>query len=284
MKNKIISLVFVLCVCGTAMAQQHRHEFSVNGGGGLSSLQYSYNSVSHTPGYGGEFGVGYHYFFAPQWAVGTGVNIAMYNSKATTNNISGTSNAVLGSGSAFDFMYSYTDYKEKVSAMMLTIPLMAQFQTQGKTAFFGALGVKAGIPLSGTVKTTGNLNTTGYIPSWAVPIGANDLPGKGFGIYDVDQKSDLDLNVAFMLSAEAGFKFKLNETLNLYAGVYFDYGLNNINKGESSALVMYNNQATSYPDGFGYGSLAASSDKLNLLAVGVKLRLSFGKGSMLGAN
>ncbi len=273
MKQKIFSLIFILCLCFPAMAQSQQ-EISFHLSGGLSSLQYTPPaSAKYTPGFGGEFGLGYHYFFSPQWGIGTGLNLAFYNSKASMDSYSATTPEISAMGTAFDFTYTYSNYEEKLSAVMLNIPLMLQFQTTGKRVIVAALGGKIGFPVCSQVTTSGDLRTTGYFPGTKV-LYYDDLPLNGFGNYNVSgQKSNVALKPAFMLSAEVGTKWNLKEKWTLYTSVYFDYGLNNCNKSEPYVL-SYNPLATSYPEGFNYNSLASTSNKLVPLAVGIKVRVS----------
>ena len=281
MKQKIISIILVLCIC-LPLTAQHRHEFSANIGGGLSTLNYKPTLGKFTGGYGGEAGLGYHYFFSPNWGIGTGVNFALYNSETTSDNVffgrfnTTTSNTF--AGRAIEFAYSFGDYKEEISATMLTIPLMVQYQTGGKIGLFAAVGGKVGIPLSANNKlTTGTLTTSAYFPDWHVTY--DDLPQYGFGTYDgLSKENDFKLKTAVMLSAELGAKFRFGNSMYLYVGGYLDYGLNDIRKQEGTGLAFaYTPGAASYPEGFAInGSLAEMSDKISPLAIGGKIRVSFG--------
>lgn len=49
----------------------------------------------------------------------------------------------------------------------------------------------------------------------------------GFGTFEnkTFKTEKLSLQTAVLLSAETGMKWKLNEALRLYSGIYFDYGL-----------------------------------------------------------
>jgi len=279
MKQKILSIILVLCIC-LPLTAQHRHEFSVNVGGGLSTLNYEPTFGKFTGGFGGEAGLGYHYFFSPNWGIGTGFNLALYNSETTASNaFFGRFNTTTSTGRAIQFAYAFNDYKEEISAMMLTIPLMVQYQTGGKIGFFASAGGKIGIPVSADNSyTTGTLNTSAYFPDWHVTY--NDLPQYGFGTYNdgLSKENDLELNPAFMLSAELGAKFRFGNSMYLYVGAYLDYGLNDIRKNEGTNLAFaYDANATSYPAGFDIkGSLAEMSDKVSPLAIGGKIRVSFG--------
>lgn len=276
MKYRLSILILVLSL-SIPLAAQHVHEFSVNAGGGLSSLNYKPAYGKFTAGFGAEAGLGYHFFFSQKWGVGTGVNFSLYNSSTTMDSYSSRSQVTSKAGNPFDFAYAYTGYKESISAMLLTIPIMAQFQhpIAEKIQLYAAAGGKFGLPLSATCNTSGDLSTNAYFTGTNVTY-YDDLPMKGFGNYDVDQDTDLELGVAVMLSLEIGAKWRINESLQLYTGAYLDYGVNNINKGETTNdLLSYNASAQSYPEGFNYGTQLSASDKVAPVAAGLKIRLSF---------
>ena len=87
MKRQLIQIIVIailpLFVSGGLFAQIpcYRHEFSAYGGGGLSSLNYKPTFGDQNLGFGGHFGLGYHYFFSPKWALGTGAELGFYRSK-----------------------------------------------------------------------------------------------------------------------------------------------------------------------------------------------------------
>ncbi|MDR3134013.1 MAG: PorT family protein [Prevotellaceae bacterium] len=290
MKQKIILLLLALCFSLPSMAQ-HRHEISIAGGFGLSSLQYGVISSDHKNGTGAQAGLGYNFYFAPNWSVRTGVGLGFFNAKTTLGSTdtyktvenqshSYITSTINGNGD-LRFTYEYTGYEEKPSATLLTIPVMLQFETIGSKAFYFAVGGKIGIPLSAQYKTSGQLKTTGYNLELEVPINDN-LPDYGFGTYDVNHTTDWDLNLSVQLSVEAGVKWHLTDKLNLYSGVYFDYGLNDLNKNNNddpTAFRLINYQPKT-PGEFIYGGIFNGSDKLYPVALGITVRLSFGLGSL----
>ena len=77
------------------------------------------------------------------------------------------------------------------------------------------------------------------------------------------------------LALEAGARSCLTSTLSLFAGVYFDYGLNNSSKDSRNRFIKYDRDN---PRDFSVNSVASlESDPLRLMAVGLKLRLSIKK-------
>jgi len=263
-----------------------QHEISVYGGGGLSGLNYSVNTGKQENGLGGQFGLGYHYFFTPRWGVGTGVEFAMYNTTFKAGNIKIVQPATDIEGSEFEFRTSVNNCEEKQKAAFLQIPLMLQYQTGAKHRFYAAGGLKAGIPLSGTYSSTAaSLNNSGYYSEEIYEY--NTQRFMGFGTFNnIKSDGNLEFKTALLASLEAGMKWKLSNKLSLYTGAYMDYGLNNTAETSSSAFMQYN---TNNPTGFALNSIANSqytqndatqpqsfTGKISPIAAGVKLRLALG--------
>ncbi len=269
MKNYLLTIILIVCTATLCRAQQY--EFTINAGGGLSSLQYPDNGKTC---FGGTAGVGLHYFFNSSWGFGSGINIALYNGRMVLDNYSQSSNEKLASGESFVFTYNYGHYEERATTTMVTIPLMLHYQHRiGPVVAYAALGVKVGIPITASYTAQGDFSTTGYFPSSSVTIESN-LPAYGFGHYNTNSERNITLSTSFMLSAEAGVKFRLNEKINLYTGIYFDYGLNNLNKDQQPVAPLVKYQINN-PSEFTY-STVTSSAMLRPLAVGVSVRLGFG--------
>ena len=274
MKQKIITVILASCICLQLLAQ---HEFSINFGGGISTFDYKPAGGKYTYGYGGEAGLGYNFFFTPNWSLGTGVNLAMYNSETTMNDYSRTINQQSVTGKLLRFSYTLSNYHEDISAMMLNIPLMLRFQTGGKIALYVAGGAKVGIPLSAEYEASRNISTNGYMPDYGVTY--YGLPNEGFGDYQgVTHKDDVELKLCFMVSGELGVKWRLSNAMNLYTGGYIDYGINNIKKGGTSKEMLgyNNNRIAHFPENFSHSSMINSmNDNIIPFAVGLKIRLSY---------
>jgi outer membrane protein OmpA-like peptidoglycan-associated protein len=96
----------------------------------------------------------------------------------------------------------------------------------------------------------------------------------------------MKFKTAFFASVETGVKWKLNEVLSLYTGVYADYGLNDMRKSGNEPLVAYNNadprdfkvNGVLYSQYAQNGTPQSFTDKVTPLAAGVKLGLAFGTG------
>lgn len=285
---KSITIIAILVSLSLGGFAQNKHEFSVYGGGGLSTLNYKVSVGEQQNGFGGQFGLGYTFFFSPKWGLGTGVEMAFYNARFSMDNFSNRYTTTDMDGNSFEFRSTLTNYEEKQGAMLLQIPLMLHFQTGNTHRFYAALGGKIGIPLSGIYESTNDgLKNSGYYAHEDYEYTTQEF--MGFGTFKgKDVTGDLDFKTAFFVSAEAGMKWKLAGKWSLYTGLYVDYGLNNIYQTQDPApqFVAYNSEN---PQDFTVNSILASqymqngisqtfTDKINPLAAGVKIALSLGCG------
>lgn len=126
-------------------------------------------------------------------------------------------------------------------------------------------GAKISIPIKTNYETTGGqFISSGYYSQWNVEL--TDMPQHGFSTFSNTFKGNYSLKPAYMAVAEVGGLFKLAEKLDLYAGAYFNYGLNNVLTPDNKLIYQ--------PDGVYNGVLASSQiSKLNPVSVGLKIGL-----------
>lgn len=285
--KKYISMVVAGFLSCTALLAQQKQEVSVYGAGGLSTLNYDAKTGERKNGAGGDFGVGYTYSLTEKFALNTGVGIAFYNAKFSANEMTDILYGLTDpySEEVYDFYSSISGYEEKQNVTYLNIPLMVRYYLDNANRFYISGGVKVGIPLSGSYKTTdATFVNKGYfvdLENWGT-----SQEFMGFGTFrnkTVDE--DLDLNIACMASIEAGTKWDLNDKLVLYAGLYFDYGLNDIVKGNNDkSFIIHNHNATGAE--FSNNSVLAShyaenkgqrkfTGKVVPMTLGLKMSLAF---------
>ncbi|GHT60425.1 hypothetical protein FACS189451_00460 [Bacteroidia bacterium] len=286
-------MIYAMVVAGLlsrpALHAQDRHEFSVYGGGGLSSLKYEAPANERKDGFGGQFGLGYKFFFSPNWGLGTGAEMALYKTVFNPDNIGTRYMATDTDGDAFEFRSELNGYEEKQKALLLQIPLMLQYQTGNRHKFYAAAGGKIGFPLSGKYgSSSASIRNSGFYAEENYEYTTQEF--MGFGAFPVkDYDGSLKFKAAFFASAEAGVKWKLNGGLSLYTGAYLDYGLNNIYKesGAARQFVAYNSES---PRDFTVNSVLNSqyaqngvpqafTGKITPVAAGIKISLAFGIGS-----
>jgi len=293
--KKLIVTIAIIVATGSLLSAQAINEFSVYGGGGLSSLNYQLSQGNGSSGFGGDFGAGYTYLrfvnravetgtvvYQQMWGIHVGMGLGIYNATAKLNNVEAiTSNLIDSENDGFDLLSKLSGYNETQTVMFLTIPVMGQYNIE---QFYVMGGIKTGIPLNGKYKSKdATLTNEAYYPKYENWMKTQTFAGYGaFNGKTFD--GDLDLGVSFMLSFEAGMNWNLGGNLVLYSGAYFDYGLNDISKGDKQKFINYtannaenfttNSVLTSYSDG---SKSTAFTDKVNTMAVGIKLRLAFRK-------
>ena len=306
MKKIILAITIGLfTVSAFAQKQQNRHEFSVWGGGGISSLQYDAviggQTGNHKVGTGGIVGLGYDYFFNYNWSLGTGVEFSALAGKTEFSRVNDRFIRPMdqwgGGQQLISFETQGNDFYERQRAYYINIPVMARFQFDlfKGHKFYAAAGPKIGIPVDGIYRSQGTLRTTGYL--WNNGISSEhryeNMPDQGFGTFDNKEKGDLDFKVNIMASVEAGIKwrFKENKKWHLYTGLFADFGLNDIVDGngdikDAKEFYEFNKET---PKDYTVNSLFTSAkgdgtsspteymaSRVNTFAFGVKARVSFG--------
>jgi outer membrane protein OmpA-like peptidoglycan-associated protein len=267
-KNLLIFLVLLMTT------HAFTNEISVYGGGGLSTLMYDIKGSDKSNGFGGLFGLGYTYFFTPNWGVGSGLEMAFYNAEFKFEKyIQQPYMFTDYEGNEIEFHSKIDGYKEKQSVMLLQIPLMLQYQRGENYQFYATAGTKIGIPLKGKNKISADsVRNSGYRDYEKYEYTTQKF--LGFGTFaGQESEKKLPLQTAVLLSAETGMKWKLSEALRLYTGVYLDYGLNSVTKrSHSDRVIEYKSQERTYA----FNDLI---DEATPLAVGLKLKLSFDAGA-----
>ena len=279
-----------------------KHEFSISGFGGLSTLNYKVNipqnpyidGVDRKMGLGGGVGLDWTYHFSKHWGLRLGVQAALYNAKAkkdfTLNGIYMRDQALIDIDGKL---------QEKQRAVYAQVPLMVQWMTPaGKNHFYVALGGKLGMRLWDNYKQIADAKAT-YHPVYNAPTrAAYDPEGKHESYRGTIGLKRFDV----MGSAEVGMRWTLGNGVGLYTGLYFDYGfLNTAPKAKGVSATM---------DGFDVSDVRDMSilsaelrgipqsqdrtvaptttnfrlvDKVHKMAGGLVLRLSFGKGKAVVA-
>lgn len=280
-----------------------KHEFSISGFGGLSTLNYKVNipqnpyidGVDRKMGLGGGVGLDWTYHFSKHWGLRLGVQAALYNAKAkkdfTLNGIYMPDQTLIDIDGKL---------QEKQRAVYAQVPLMVQWMTPaGKNHFYVALGGKFGMRLWDNYKQIADAKAT-YHPVYNAPTRAAYDPERelhesyrgtiGLKRFDV------------MGSAEVGMRWTLGNGVGLYTGLYFDYGfLNTAPKAKGVSATMgefdvedvrdmsiLSAELRGIPQGQNRTVAPTTTnfrlvDKVHKMAGGLVLRLSFGKGKAVVA-
>lgn len=286
MLKKIITIGFFILPM-MLIHSQSRHEISVSTAGELFSTGY-YSNNRESENKSGEalgFGLGYNYRITKKWSIGSGVEIRTLRSEYGMDNISDSYTTNDGED---DFIFHTTikEYKENQNVSYLNIPLVMMFEQpmSKKRAFFASTGLKFGIPVIEKVDINASFDNYGYYPKWENPIKDNPY-FMGFGEFKSEnKKGNLELQTLYSLSVESGIKWILGNKLNLYSGIYCDYGLNNIQKVSNKRIIQYNQrQPSDYIHNSAVnssylsedGSLKTFIDKSRIMVLGIKIKMAF---------
>jgi len=277
---------------------QDLHEFSLHIGGGLSTLRYQPTIGEQSNNFDKQFGVGYAFFVSPRFGFATGLELAFYSAdfelkSLVISNPKARDLYYKDSPEDFEFRSNLSSYTEEQTAVMLQLPLMLQIQTE--MGFYAMAGVKFAIPLSGSSSGKGDFINSGHYEAHQGEF--TDINFRGFGTYK-NRKAENHENfeTAMFASMEMGVKWRFEDGLSLYTGVYFDYGLNSVLKkkrlDELSRMVEYNSVS---PQNFDVNSIfdsyweqsqapQAFVTKVMPMAIGVVVKLSLSQGIDYFAN
>ena len=297
--KKIILIIAmgILMVSVYAQKQQNRHEISIWGGGGISTFMYDLSLGDRTNGFGAIGGLGYNYFLNYNWSIGLGAEFSLLNAKMTLPSYSDTYDAPYGvsNGDIYRFVFSGQSLEQSQGGYYINIPLQVKYQfdvfKNSDHKLYAAVGPKIGIPLKTFYSTKGDVRIIGLDLDTRDSYGTEDngdfFKTRGFGLFNYNEKDkDLDFDLNIIAAAEVGMKWCFNNSWALYTGVFFDYGLNDLRKDKAQQLFEY--QPFSNPVQYASNSALSSqyvnakgaktnfTDKVNTMALGIKLQLAFG--------
>jgi outer membrane protein OmpA-like peptidoglycan-associated protein len=280
-----------------------RHEFSLWTAEGISGLNYKPAFGEKDLKVGGNLiGLGYTYYFSPVWGIHTGAELALYNTTYSLKNLKDAykttdlDDLTPGrQGENIDYHTDIARYEEKQRLYSVNIPLILQFQTPlngGVHNYYAALGAKLGIPLKGSYKANGMLDTWAFYYDEATgtqQILASDNE-KNFHLEDLGYyddlaynsgKQNLKLKIAGLATFETGVKWGLSPKVSLYTGAYIDYGFTNIAKESGKNFFSFDpeqgevtsSSVLSSQYAHNYGERKDFVEKISPLSFGIKLRL-----------
>ncbi|RAV30204.1 outer membrane beta-barrel protein [Sinomicrobium soli] len=280
-KQRSIPFYLFLCLlCVGGLNAQH-HEVSASVSGPFQSLRYDAGpgGVYHARD-GAGIGVAYGYRFNANWSLHTGVNYREYRSSVSYARLSDGYEATDEEGDALEFRYTLEGYREQQHAKYIQVPLRLQYSSSGAvTRFYASAGIGIGLlSEAGYSSTYDRLATSGYYPEWDVELHGPAFMGYGDQGPGTASIQDLELDTSYSLLLETGIRQPLGGEHCLYLGVYLDYGLNDLRKGDASGSVI-SYDAASPPD-FGMVSAFSAANtgadgNIRTIGYGIKLRYGF---------
>ncbi|RED23251.1 outer membrane protein with beta-barrel domain [Flavobacterium cutihirudinis] len=273
MKIKIAIAIFLLC--SSIKAQ----EINIKLSGGSSGILYESAVGNGNLEFGGGLGLGYTYFLNNNWGINSGIDV-LYNQNTfkLKEGITINSNEVDDQMSAFEYRVAPKKYQEKQHFVSFAIPLLLQYRTAISNQSQWYLGFGGKILFSGkqNVKASANeLQLSGYYPD--IDLVIDDLPSHGFGkIENWQDKTSVDLKTSLLASLETGLSFKLKEGLQLYTGIFADYGFSDLVKNtENFNIVTYAPNGIENTQANGVSENKTIVQKSNYFSAGFQLKLGF---------
>jgi hypothetical protein len=249
MKKQII--IFISLVFTTlSQAQETGNYLHFNIGSGQHNLSYTLKDGTQQAQSGYTANVAFSHFFTPTIGIQTGIGLQTFSSLSSLNLTEGTP-AIDSDGDIYVFKSNFKNWQESQQVLFVEIPLTAQLKHKftDKIGLLVTAGAKVSIPVNATYKTTGGeIVTSGYYPQYNIEL--TDLPQHGFTTITQSYTGKYSFNPAFMAIAELGGTYKVSESIDLYVGGYFNYGLNNVLKPETKMLYQldgtYNGELGTY--------------------------------------
>lgn len=261
-----------------------------------AGLNYKLNDGTSSDVY--TAGLAAHVIFniTPSIGIVTGLEIANYSGKATGNfdgaytiNLDNMQqipeNQTTEGGDYLSFSYRLRDYREQQKLALISVPLMVKYSTPAffdiSAKYFVAFGFKFGIPLIDRVTIDpGYVSTTGYFSreKERFPSENDDFPEHGWVTgatgYSAESKMGIKLDVS--LALETGITFMSNEDISAAASIYYDFGLNNIIRGDNKNMVEYYPEARDYQH-LGFNSIMKTdrANRMLINSLGLKLIVNF---------
>jgi hypothetical protein len=293
--NIVTTLFIILLIVGNfnLYAQKTSLEFSIQAGGAFEAFAFRPTVKNNSSsGYGSEVGVGFTGYFSPQWGIHFGANFNLYSVKSKLDTLKFVTSDLtvvvpdpLGEKALlYDLHTSLTGYTEIQKSMGITIPVMLQFQTRqnrqwqnwkqsSKVGFYAMGGVKVHFLIDNKYETSvSQLYNAAYFKEMGVWINTQTFAGLGSFNKGYESSGKINFNIMASLALEAGAKWYIDNKIFLYTGAYFDCGLNDPFKDSRSPRSNY-----IWEEQLKNLSLLKATKGLNLLAVGIKIRVGFWK-------
>lgn len=265
--KKYIIISLALLICGVVQAQEKGNYFYLNAGGGKHNIAYKPSNGTVKTNLGATANLGWNYFFNSHFGFGTGIGFQTFKSVATLNYM--TANPAVDTDND-DYVYRiyYADWQETQNLFSLDIPIGFSYQTKfnEKSGMMFSVGAKISVPLSSKFKSSGGeINTKGFYSQYNVEL--YDMPQHDFYTLTSIPATKFAANTSYSVYADLGYLHNLSENLDLYLGIYGNYGLNNL-INPSDNLV--------YQQGGTYNGVLSSNliEKANLLSVGIKIGIN----------
>lgn len=248
---RVVIAAFVLMISSPSWGQyrkkgldgDHFHFGYVTGHVGYSMLDTHATGVLPGGNIGGGVGLGYEYRNSGLWA-NLGVQVSFHRSHMRLDPYSTKDEAdqslyrgidTQGKSATFHYLVNQTD---QIEWNFLDIPVLFGYYTHG---FHIGAGLKLSYPIYARTRVTGSYTLSATNDDYGVTF--QDMPEQGYKEYEISSMmSDNRLNVNVGLIGEIGYDLLSSMPSHsrtchvLKLAFYFEYGLNNIAKGNESTI------------------------------------------------
>jgi hypothetical protein len=278
------------------LAQKAPHEFSVNAGAGIST--YAFTPIpkkSSSLGYITDFGFGFTGFISRQVGIHVGVGFGLFNVKSKVDTLYNLKRGLLeyidkDNGLIEELPYELhtklINYHDMHKSLFINIPLMFHYQSfqkqywswrkTQKVGFYGRGGVKLLLLFNNQYEATiPSMYNKAYYPT--IDNWADTQEFKGLGTFEgKTQQGDFDFGLLATLSLEAGVKWRIENNVFIYTGLFFDCGLNDPIKDNRQSWGDFNNglNAVNFLNDV---TTLKYANRANMMIVGIKMHFAFSK-------
>lgn len=239
---------------------------------GLSGLSFNNPKATSSQGFGASIGGNYIYSLTENWNVIGGLHISMHTTKVSLQNGVYKSLEIDDTNSAFEFRVNTANYLEKHKLYTLNIPILAEYSAYAGRLFklYISGGLKVLLPISQNITSEGGeLKLSGYYADTNILV--DDLPQHGFGKTSQWTDNNVPFKTTIALSLQSGLDFSIGKQ-KYYAGLYFDYGLNDISNSEKeSSLISYSSKGINQTSSKGIANMS-ETESVKLTSYGLALR------------
>ncbi|MBR6001248.1 MAG: outer membrane beta-barrel protein [Bacteroidales bacterium] len=246
--RKSVIILAALLVSALAVRGQEipKHEFQLEGFGGVSSFRFNTQGASNDTGFGGGGGFLYTVHFHPRWGFTTGLEASFHQASLQYSYDYGALSGKWDSDSNL-FVSYLMGLGEKQRYTQLRIPLMVQYMSPlgaGGHHFYLAAGGKLGFKLAGSYSQNALTYHHTYQPivheydftlPWSEEAEGMDDPLVFYqqvgGLAPAEESGSYSTRgrfgklFDFLASIELGVRWRLKAALALYTGIFIDAGL-----------------------------------------------------------
>ncbi len=283
-----VLMMLLVCYAVTVAAQSNvnTNNFLIWGSGGYSRISNDAPAANAVGNAGGAVGAGYEIHFKNNMLLQTGLELSCLTSKMKMKDTLLVVPMIDTENDLYEGRFAFQNTHDMQKILNVGIPLMIGYESPNGLYF--AVGGKAVLNIAGQSRTTTTVTSTAYYDNL---IGLNNtgilsnMINHGLFTETRSVNSSLRLHTIFSCSVEAGYtfgknaeEFSVKNRPKIRLSMICDYGFAPVAEKDKPVSLFVN---TSTTGGFtpainGYLLNDISSNRLNILYVGLKVTVLFG--------